>query len=527
MAKTEKLSYTESKKKRMLAKADEWQSRLAGVLVVLIMCVQPLYINWERYNRLTWHKFVFFIAYMVCALVAVAIIWVYRVTRKPALLPRDKLTIVDWVVLSFAAVTLISALFSPFRGVADVWAGAAERYDGAITQLLYVAVYFIVSRWYVPKTRHFMLFGISAILIAIIGILQFYGMDFLKLWPNNVPEYHAPNFYNIFFRTTIGNVDFVSTYTCIAVLLCGFLFIRMKSKWQPLWLAASALSFWMMDLGNADSGRVGVIAATFLALPFIIETMKILGRTLILLSSWLAVYTLQKLIFEALILKTRTAGSLLLFIAVVIVLLIAGFILTRFGKERGDNAPAKWKLGVILIVACIVTGLIGVEVLGSRAARQENPNRLLVEARGVLHGNIRDEMGTNRVYIWRNALQVFPDHPIIGSGPDTFHNAFPEEAQMFYGSEYDKAHNEYIQILICQGILGLLCYLAFIALVLRKAVPKAFGNPLVMAVLAAFAGYCVQAFFNISVPISSQMLWVFAGMLTSKRVGEATNAIVT
>ena len=522
MPKAAKLSYIESKKKGLYAKVDGWQGKLAGALTVLIMCVQPLYINWEKYNRLTWHKFIFFVIYIVCALTAVVIIWIFRVTRKPSLLPREKLSVADWAVLGFAAVTLVSAIFSPFGGETDVWAGGFERLDGAITQLLYVAVYFIVSRWYVPKKRHFMLFGISAILIAIIGILQFYGMDFLKLWPNDVPEYRAPNFYNIFFRTTLGNVDVVSAYTCAAVLLCGFLFVRMKSKWQPLWLAASAMSFWMMGVADTDSGRVGVIAATFLALPFIIETLKTLGRAAILLSSWLVVYTLQKLFYETLILKTSTASGLLPFITAAAVLLAAGLLLMHFGKERDADAPVKWKMGVILIAACLVAGLIGVEALGRRAAESDEPGGILYEAREVLHGNIQDELGTNRVYIWRNALKVFPNHPIIGSGPDTFYQAFPEEAQMRYDQNYDKAHNEYIQILICQGILGLLCYMVFLVCVLQKATPKAFGNPIIMAVLAAFTGYIVQAFFNISMPIISQMPWVFAGILSSRKVRETT-----
>ena len=97
-----------------------------------------------------------------------------------------------------------------------------------------------------------------------------------------------------------------------------------------------------------------------------------------------------------------------------------------------------------------------------------------------------------------------------------FFFAFPEEAHMIAGETYDKAHNEYIQILICQGALGLACYLVFLAGALIKPIPKSFKNPLAMAVLAAFAGYCVQAFFNISLPIASQTLWVFAGMLVNK-----------
>ena len=186
-------------------------------------------------------------------------------------------------------------------------------------------------------------------------------------------------------------------------------------------------------------------------------------------------------------------------------------------KERDPDAPPKWKLGVILIAVFIVIGIAGVEVLGRQDAEAGGTN-FVYEIREMLHGNIRDEFGTRRIYIWRNALAVFPQHPVIGSGPDTFMSVFPEEAQMVHAEHYENAHNEYLQILICQGILGLLCYLTFLGAVLVKAVPTAFKNPLVMAALAAFVGYCAQAFFNLSLPITSQMLWVAAGILASKRV---------
>jgi len=190
---------------------------------------------------------------------------------------------------------------------------------------------------------------------------------------------------------------------------------------------------------------------------------------------------------------------------------------SKWSNEPDSEAPVKWELGVILIVVCVVVGIAGVEVLGRRTADAGGSAGVKVEMREILHGNISDEFGTNRVYIWRNALRVFPDNPIIGSGPDTFRNAFPIDAQLEYGEMYDKAHNEYLQILICQGILGLLCYLVFLGCVLFKSVPRAFKDPVIMAVLAALAGYCVQAFFNISHPVASQMLWVFAGILASRR----------
>jgi putative inorganic carbon (HCO3(-)) transporter len=225
------------------------------------------------------------------------------------------------------------------------------------------------------------------------------------------------------------------------------------------------------------------------------------------------------LLYEVLSINTRNAITLLPFLSVFIIVLVVGVFLTKWGKVRDPDAPAKWKLGVILIAACIVLGFIGIEFIG-RQQVTGGYGRFIYEAREILHGNIRDEMGSGRIHIWRNALIALPNFPIIGTGPDTFFYAFPAEAHGFLNQSYDKAHNEYLQILICQGIVGFLCYMVYLVGVLLKAIPTAFKNPLVMAVLAAFIGFCVQAFFNINLPIVSQSMWVFAGLMASKRFRE-------
>jgi hypothetical protein len=527
-------------KAELTANIEKWQNRAAEVLVILLLCVQPLYLSSDRYIRLTWHKYRFFVFVMVLACIAaVSILLVKRLKSVDS--PKVKLTLVDWAALVFAAVTLISALLSPYQGYpnvmytlngsgpvfVNVWNGLAERYDGAVTQLFYIAAFWIISRWYKPRERDFVIFGFSALTVSLIGILQFYGMDFLKLWPHHIEQYAHLTSYEYFFRSTLGNINIVSTYVCVAVLLSGFLFIRSGSKWRPLYLAASVLVFWLMVLASSFSGMVGTLAAVFFALPFIVESRRHLGSFLLLGSGWAGAFTLQRLLYNYAVLKTESPGRLALYAGTTALLLAGGLLLTTVWKgkryEPDPGAPVRWKLGVILIAAALCIGLIGVEALGRRGEGGPDSHKdILYQSREILHGNIADEFGSNRFFIWRVSLEAFPNHPspfvgaLIGSGPDTFGQTFPKEAQYFYDEPYDKAHNEYIQILICQGLLGLLAYLAFLGLLLVRNIPRAFKNPLLTAVLAAFFGYCVQAFFNISLPIVSQMLWVLAGMLACR-----------
>ena len=94
MAKGAKLAFPERKKERMYAKIDIWQSRTARALVILLLVVQPLYLNANRYVRLTWHKFVFFAVCMVVLIIAALIIWAFlwAVSQSPASFKAGRLS---------------------------------------------------------------------------------------------------------------------------------------------------------------------------------------------------------------------------------------------------------------------------------------------------------------------------------------------------------------------------------------------------------------------------------------------------
>lgn len=78
------------------------------------------------------------------------------------------------------------------------------------------------------------------------------------------------------------------------------------------------------------------------------------------------------------------------------------------------------------------------------------------------------ESGTIRKYVWLGAIEVFKNYPIIGSGTDTFAYTFPKfkPAEHNLTSEwnfiYNRAHNEYLNILANNGIVGFATYVALI-----------------------------------------------------------------
>jgi tetratricopeptide (TPR) repeat protein len=104
-----------------------------------------------------------------------------------------------------------------------------------------------------------------------------------------------------------------------------------------------------------------------------------------------------------------------------------------------------------------------------------------------------------RVELWRAGVRMFQDHPLLGVGPDAFVAAFPRYrtmtlTRMEWGGTPAKAHNDAIQILATQGLLGALAALAVVFFcaralwrIARRAGPDTQGAG--VAAGAALAGY--------------------------------------
>ena len=133
----------------------------------------------------------------------------------------------------------------------------------------------------------------------------------------------------------------------------------------------------------------------------------------------------------------------------------------------------------------------------------------------IAKGNLDDTYGTKRMYIWKNTLKVVPNHLLHGVGIDSFHKAFDGKALTLKTSYsnilYDKAHNEYLQTLVTQGIFALASYLFIYGYAVYKGNKNAFKNKEIYLVLPVI-GYLVQAFFNISVIEVAPIFYIALGL---------------
>ncbi len=136
--------------------------------------------------------------------------------------------------------------------------------------------------------------------------------------------------------------------------------------------------------------------------------------------------------------------------------------------------------------------------------------------------NIKEIKITPRLYIWRSALQMMRDRPILGSGLDTFQITFPkyrlaEYWRLEWNGTPEKAHNFFLQIGATTGLFGLGAWLWLIVsfyFVLWKicAVLPPLRRHLAAAMGIAQAGFLVQNQFNFTVIAYGSLFWFFLAL---------------
>ena len=130
-----------------------------------------------------------------------------------------------------------------------------------------------------------------------------------------------------------------------------------------------------------------------------------------------------------------------------------------------------------------------------------------------------DNFGTGRGAIWKSGLQALSYHPFTGVGFDIYDYSF-FMLNGDKGSHQNKGHNEYIHVLVTQGIFSGVNYLLFafyccyfpFRKILEGSSEFVKSNLTKMFLVALFA-YFVQALFNSSVTNVAVYKWILMGLV--------------
>ena len=434
--------------------------------------------------------------------------------------------IVDAAVLVFWIAALISTLQSEYL-YESFW-GNEGRYSGLFLITLYVAVYFVVSRFWQPNRWTLQIFLIAGMIVCYIGITDYFQMDILHFRDHIKPEQST------IFTSTIGNINTYTAYVALVMGAAAAMFTTTEGRFRLIWYYfCMVVTFFAIIFGCSDNAYLA-LGALFVFLPLIaFRSRKGTVRYLVMVATFATViqcidYINQAYadtvigldsLFQVLVNLPGLMGITIALWAVAVIV----FVLFGRGAEQKQN-PVLRRVWIGILIA----GFLGVCAL-------------LIDANALGHGSrygslgnylvFNDSWGTNRGFIWKKSVELYRDfpfmHKLFGYGPDTFgimttQKLMGDMVQMT-GQVFDNAHNEYLQFLLTIGPVGTLAYVVFIFGNCWKMErfcknfqgddSKAEAWKAVCAAGCLFAVLCYsfQAVVNLNLPIATPIMWLALG----------------
>ncbi len=138
-------------------------------------------------------------------------------------------------------------------------------------------------------------------------------------------------------------------------------------------------------------------------------------------------------------------------------------------------------------------------------------NTAKTEISNTIKGNVDDGYGSGRIEIWKKTIQIVPRYIVHGIGVDNFANIIDGKPIIRENTIVDKAHNEYLQILVTTGIFSLISYLCMHFIAIKEGIK----NKEIYYILPII-GYLVQAQFNISIIEVAPIFYIGIGLLINR-----------
>ena len=474
-------------------------------------------------------KFYFFIAVSAIALIVEVMLIITNISadKKDNTLRKsffDTLSVTDWAAAALLVSCTLSTIFSShpdlaFWGEITIGSGGIGRNNGLFLIILYLLLYFMISRLYRFREYVFVGLSVSCGIVYLLTVLNGYYIDPLNMLTQFKTS--QPNVYMEFF-STIGNKNMLASFICVTLPALFVMSVITEKLWKRvLYLVSTGLGAMAMLIGDSDSALLGMGVFLMVFLVVFVRNITRLKRYFLALTVMLASFKLARLFSLMMNDNYKELGDLiklLLFSPLVYVLLTAAALITAAlylldSKKPDLTVP---KAVPVIIGACfgvMVAAVLSVFFYFSVIDTETD----LGSMEKLLRMN--DAWGTHRGIMWLRSFNIFGDanlwQKLFGTGPDTFYFAFEpyfSQLQEYGNSSTDAAHNEYINYLITIGLVGTISYLVFTGSALVRGFKASKKYPVALACAGAVVCYLAQATVNIALPIATPLFFLFVAM---------------
>ena len=487
---------TQSQQLRKLA------AQSATAFLVAALCAFPLYI--DKFSNLGVVKFT-----AVCTLCWAFALWLGALRAvgavpQPGRLPWRQ----DPALWALGAVTISGVVSTALSlsPAASFW-GLGGYYGGCMMVLFTAAGYLAVRAFAPQSLLNGLTFGVgvTTAIVTVLYVLNIFNIDLIGTYADTAVVERAQ------FFSTLGQKNFCSGFMAFALPLVFYAFLVARGVRHTILYGIPAFFGGLaLAVVDAEGLALGIGAAVLVLLcqrMFTTRTLRrlaVIGGFFFFHAGWMQymrthVYTQGGKPMLAALGHVGQTGFLVC---------LALWAVLRFGL-RGREVPL-YRLGRCVAAAVVATAAV-LFLLANLWPGFPSLGRL----DEVLIVN--DDWGTYRGTAWRITAASWLDQPLwrklLGVGPGMMHTAvanwagadITDRMKTFYA-----AHNEYLELLLTTGVVGLAAWLWFVAAHLRRAAQN-WLRPGVAPVTLALVSYLAHAVISIRVSmIFPEIMLLFA-----------------
>lgn len=241
------------------------------------------------------------------------------------------------------------------------------------------------------------------------------------------------------------------------------------------------------------------------------------------------------LIWTALVLSNSRGGLFSMMAQVIVMMLLLGFKRTHRGRLKEGQRSAATKLEQLLrsrpLRAGLVALLIGVLFVGALWVGGESLTGRLESVQSEIEAPVAGEQdGARRGVIWAATWKMFKEHPLAGVGLGAYWIAITRFHQAPGSVMPRQAHNDYLELLVCGGIIGLALGLWFAFSFIRRVrhalqAIEPFKSAASLGAVVGIAGVAVHSLGDFGLHITINALVFMALMVIS--VAEINSAVAS
>lgn len=484
-----------------------------SAFLVLVLAVSPFYAP-NGYVDIGMHKFYFFritAIFCFCMLLPAVVFFLVKSYQREE---RLRLSVTDWAALAYAGAVLLSFMFSGWKEVA-FW-GAEGWYMGMFSQLMFVVIYFAVSRLVKGMKKWYALLLVVSAAVFLLGVLNRFSVYPLQL-----------NGANPGFISTLGNINWFCSYWMVLFP------IGLVMYWNGTGTGiVKRIGLTLYVLLGFMTGIVQGSSSGFLSLGAVVFVLLILsfndGRRLLKWLELLLLFSVSMLVLsivqsgfpEALNyqnivsewLTKYSVGCLFLSLSV------TGYAVAHyFIRYKKCNVKKIIPLrNAVIAVVVVLLLAVGIAFLFYNCfpgkAQGSVGEKFIIDA----------QWGNGRGTTWYAGGEAFsvmtPMEKLVGVGPDCFYkyvysnwDIATELYRIFGDARLTNAHNEWLTVLVNVGVCGLISYVSFLGTAAWRQFKEGKNRELLLLSAVCIVSYTVHNMVSFQQIICTPLIFVLAG----------------